>query len=191
MTTDTVQSNGAPEAELVALPRVRMDKSRSFSTIHGDRQPSDPMYGVSYRQDGIPCDAEGYFLFDHPDMRKPGKDGDKARKMAEKHIKRALAAPPKPVRKVETLLDDDDDEVDGLKQSTAGDDDDDDGLLPAISLAAWLRGDQDAPWSDVSQEIARTYKRRVGKVEDAVAFLVKEGVCPKDELRAKFKKYAD
>lgn len=191
MTTDTVQNNGAPEAApVMAPPRVRMDRTRSFSTIHGDRGPSDPHYGMAYRQDGIPCDAEGYFMFDHPDMRRPGRDGDHARKMAEKHIARALkqaakAPPPKPAKAA------DDEDFDGDEAEGLDAENEDDDLLPPVSLGAWLRGDQEATWNDVSQEIARTYKKRIAKTEDAVAFLVKEGVCPKAELRPKFKKWAD
>lgn len=190
MTTDTVQNDGAPQAAPQAPPKVRMDRSRSFATIHGDRGPGDPLYGVAYRQDGIPCDTEGFFLFDHPDLRKKGKEGDHARKMAEKHIKRAQAAaakaPPKPVR----AKDDDGDQVDET-ETAESETEDDDGLLPAVNLGEWLRGAQDVEWNDVSQEIARTYKKRVAKIEDAVAFLVREGICSKGELRPKFKKFAD
>lgn len=196
MTTDTALDGGAPEAApAVESPRVRMDRSRSFATIHGDRQVDDPLYGVAYRQDGIPCDAEGFFLFEHKDMLRKGRDGDHARKMAEKHIKRALLAaakaPPKPARAAPS--DDEDDEVDadGVARDGGEGEDEGDGLLPAINLGEWLRGRQDVPWADVSQEIARAYKRRIAKVDDAVPFLVKEGLCPRGELRQKFKKYVD
>lgn len=190
MTTDTAtQNDGAPEAApAVEPPRVRMDKSRSFSTIHGDRPPGDPHHGVMFVQDGIPCDAEGYFLFDHPDMLKKGPEGDKRRKMAEKHIKRAAAmaarAKPKPAPRA---ADEDFDDQD--PNAVDDDEDDDDGLLPPVSLAAWLRGEQQVVWNDVSQEIARTYKRRISKIEDAVAFLVKEGVVPPNEVQKKYQRF--
>ena len=40
MTTDTVQTNGEPQAAPVAPPKVRMDRSRAYSTIHGERGPT-------------------------------------------------------------------------------------------------------------------------------------------------------
>jgi hypothetical protein len=190
MTTDTAQVfGGEPEAAPVAPPRVRMDRSRSFSTVHGDRVPGDPHCGVMYVQDGIPCDAEGYFIFDHPDMLKKGPEGDKRRKMAEKHIKRAMAAAAKVKARPPKAVDEDDE--DGETTDAETDDDDEDELLPAVNLGEWLRGRQEVEWNDVSQEIARTYKKRIAKIEDAVAFLVREGVCPRNELRPKFKKHAD
>jgi hypothetical protein len=185
---DTVVKNGEPQAAQVAPPKVRMDKSRSFSTIHGERGPGDPHAGVMFRQDGIPCDASGFFLFDHPDMLEKGPEGDKRRKMADKHIKRALAQalknPPKPVKA------DDDESLDDDAEEAEDDENEDDGLLPAINLGAWLRGEQDVEWNDVSQEIARTYKKRISKEGEAVEFLVSQGVVGKGELRQKFKKFA-
>ena len=185
---DTVVKNGEPAAAQVAPPKVRMDKSRSFNTIHGERAPGDPLAGVMFRQDGIPCDAQGFFLFDHPDMLVPGPDGDKRRKMADKHIKRAIAQalknPPKPVKA------DDDEDLDDDEAEDEDAEDEDDGLLPAVNLSAWLRGEQEVEWNDVSQEIARTYKKRVAKEADAVEFLVEqERIVSKGELRKKFQKF--
>jgi hypothetical protein len=195
MTTDTAQViDGAPQAAPMAPPKVRMDRSRTFSTVHGERGVDDPHRGVVFIQDGIPCDASGFFIFDHPSMQEKGPEGDRRRKMAEKHIKRAMAQAAKAKPKAERAApadDDDDDEVDGMPKNEGENDDDDDGLLSPVSLGEWLRGGQEVVWNDVSQEIARIYKKRIAKIEDAVAFLVKEGVCTKGELRPKFKKFAD
>jgi hypothetical protein len=187
---DTVAQNGEPTAAQVAPPKVRMDKSRSFSTVHGERGPDDKHQGVCFIQDGIPCDAQGYFIFDHPDMLAKGPDGDKRRKMADKHIKRAIAQalknPPKPVK-----ADDDEDDLSlDADADEDEDEDEDDGLLPAINLGSWLRGEQEVEWNDVSQEIARTYKKRISKEGEAVEFLVAQGVATKPELRKKFQKFA-
>jgi hypothetical protein len=188
MTTDTVQTNGEPQAAHVAPPKVRMDKSRAFSTIHGDRVPGDPHCGVMYYQDGIPVDAEGYFIFDHPDMNKPGAAGEKLRKAAAKKIERQLKIdakkPPKPVR---AESEDDEEDVDAEGEG----DKEEEELLDAVSLDAWLRGEQEVEWNDVSQEIARRYKKRIAKIGDAVEFLVKEGVVSKPQLRKAFQKFVD
>ena len=188
MTTDTVQTNGEPQAAPVAPPKVRMDRSRAYSTVHGDRGEGDKYAGVMFIQDGIPCDASGYFIFDHPDMEKPGPEGDKRRKLAEKKIARALAqaakAPPKPPP---SRADADNDEDEDEAEATNEEED----LLEPINLEAWLRGEQQVEWQEVTQEIARRYKKRVAKIEDAITFLVKEGVVPKAQLKKQFQKFAD
>lgn len=38
-------------------PEIRMDESRAFSSIHGECNPGDPHYGVSYFQDSLPFGA--------------------------------------------------------------------------------------------------------------------------------------
>jgi hypothetical protein len=189
MTTDTVQNNGAPEAAALPPPRVRMDRSRAYSTIHGERGPGDKHAGVMFRQDGIPADASGYFIFDHPDMLEPGPEGDKRRKAAAKKIERARVqaakAPPPPPPSRADADSDDDEEV------ATDADGEEEGLLEPINLEEWLRGEQQVEWQEVTQEIARRYKKRVAKIEDAVAFLVKEGVVPKAQLKKAFQKFAD
>jgi hypothetical protein len=187
MTTDTAQNSGAPEAPAaMPVPRVRMDRSRAYNTIHGERGPGDKHAGVMFRQDGIPADASGYFIFDHPDMLEPGPEGDKRRKAAEKKIAKAIvqaakAPPPPPPSRADS--DEDEDEA------PAQDEEED--LLEPINLEAWLRGEQQVEWQEITQEIARRYKKRVAKIEDAVLFLVKEGVVPKAQLKKQFQKFAD
>lgn len=121
-------------------------------------------------------------------MEKPGPEGDKRRKLAEKKIARALAqaakAPPKPPP---SRADADNDEDEDEAEATNEEED----LLEPINLEAWLRGEQQVEWQEVTQEIARRYKRRVAKIEDAITFLVKEGVVPKAQLKKQFQKFAD
>jgi hypothetical protein len=179
----------APAAAQVAPPRVRMDRSRAFATVNGDRSPGDRHASVFFIQDGIPADAGGFFIFDHPDMARKGPDGDKARKAAERKIKKALTQQAKePVRQV-APGDDADEDDEGVAEVDKEDEDEE--LLEPINLEAWLRGEQQVEWQEISQEIARRYKKRVAKIEDAVGFLVKEGVVPKAQLKPKFQKFAD
>src|SRR6266567_5153995 len=41
-----------------STPEIRLDKSRDFSTIHGERNPEDPHYHAHYVQDGLPFSAD-------------------------------------------------------------------------------------------------------------------------------------
>jgi len=188
MTIDTQLD--APEAAPVAPPRVRMDRSRAYASVTGDRVPGDRHAAVFFIQDGIPADSEGYFIFDHPDMLRKGKDGDKARQAAERKIKKALAQQAKAPQRA-PRAEDDDDESEGRADRDEDEGDDGDDLLEPINLEAWLRGEQDVEWQEVTQEIARRYKVRKSNIADAVEFLVKEGVVPKAQLRKKFQKFAD
>lgn len=181
---DVTLNSEAPALERVP---VRMDRSRSFATVHGERGPSDLHAGVHFYQDGIPFDAQGFLLFDHPDLKVPGAHGDKIRALVERKLKKAasIAAkqPPKPAKERDVDSDPDADESDA---------DAEDDLLDPVNLEAWLRGEQEVEWNDVSQEIARRFKVRKSKVEDAVAFLVNEQrVVAKDQLRRKFQKFAE
>lgn len=171
----------APEAAQIAPPKVHIDRSRAFSTVSGDRTPDDRHAAVFFIQDGIPADASGHFIFDHPDMFRKGPDGDKVRASASRKIKKALAQQAKEPQRTPRASDDSEEEVEEAEPDE----------LEPINLDAWLRGDQEVEWQEVTQEVARRFKRRISKIEDAVAFLVKEGVVPKDQLRAKFKKFAD
>lgn len=48
----------------IAQPEIRLDESRDFSTIHGERNPEDPHYHVHAFQDGLPYDARGILVPD-------------------------------------------------------------------------------------------------------------------------------
>lgn len=170
-------------------PRVRMDRSRSYSTIHGERGPDDKHAGVCFYQDGLPVDAEGFFIFDHPDLAEKGPIGDKRRATAirklEKARKQQAKESPRPARAEGA------DGEDAEDEAVDDDEENDDDLLEPINLEAWLRGEQEVEWQEITQEIARRFKKRISKVDDAIPFLCKEIPFPKGSLRRKFQKYAD
>lgn len=164
--------------------KARMDRSRAFAEVHGDRVPGDRHANVFFYQDGLPFDAQGFLLSDHPEV----KASEKLQQLAERRLKKAAdhaAKHPAPKPKATEAGVDSDDGDDGEPQA-------DDGLLDPINLEAWLRGEQEVEWQEVSQEIARAFKRRFANERDAVEFLVKEmKVVPKGLLRRKFQKYVD
>ena len=45
-------------------PTLRLDRSKRFSTVHGDRTPDDPHYKVHYWQEGLPFDVNGILVPD-------------------------------------------------------------------------------------------------------------------------------
>lgn len=184
-----------------------MDRSRDFSTVHGERGPDDRHSAVHYYQDGLPYDAEGLCLDDHPEMTAGGKLGDKKRALFAKKlavaIKRGKAVVPKPKR--QPRLDEDGDEIEG---SFIGDDEEGDGEgqgegeggdgagdnepeVNNVNLEAWARGEQKYRFNEVTQRIAALYKKRVANKQDAIIFLVEERVVSKGNVGAEFRGLLD
>jgi len=46
------------------IPVVRLDRTKPYGTVHGDRTPDDPYYRVHYWQRGLPFDANGILVPD-------------------------------------------------------------------------------------------------------------------------------
>jgi hypothetical protein len=47
------------------LDKVILDKSKTFSTVHGPRLPDDPSYLVAFMQGGLPFDVNGALVPDN------------------------------------------------------------------------------------------------------------------------------
>lgn len=59
--------------ELPKIPPIRLDRSKPYGTVHGERGPDDPHYGVHFMQGGLPFDAQGVLVPD--DGRKESYPG--------------------------------------------------------------------------------------------------------------------
>lgn len=157
---------------------VTLDKSRDFSTVHGERAPDDLHARVRFFQDGLPFDAEGVLMADHPDIT----GNEKLQRVVERKLRKAAAKAEKEAARARGDLDDDDDEEDRP---------DADGKLPPVDIRAWVMGQRDYLWTEVSQAIALKYKVRVGGKKHAVEFLVNEGVVTPELVGKDLKKHLD
>jgi len=146
---------------------VFLDNTKDFSTIHGERGPSDPHYGVCFIQNGLPFDAEQKLMANHAMVR----DNPKAKAIIEKMVKRAekLAA-----RRAAVKDDEDHDD-----DSAADVEDDGDG---EIDLKAWARGAKQNRWQLVSDAIVLRTQRRVTSKRDALETLITEGIVQPGQL---------
>lgn len=133
-------------------PVVRLDRSREFSTVHGERAPGDPLAGVCFYQEGLPFDSSGILLPHAID-----KEDKRLRALVEKKVARATKAM-QPRAEGEAA-----DEEDADGEDTSG-----------VNLESWLRGEAEYAWFAVSAAIAKAYGRKGMKMADAVAFLVDE-----------------
>lgn len=161
---------------MTETPQVRMDKSRTFSTIHGDRLDGDAHQFVHFYQDGLPFDAKGILIPDHPDVLKDPK----LQALAERKMEKAAKS--KPVaRKPEAdgLAGDD---VDETEDGDVDGDDDGAGDDDPINLTDWAQGKQKLEWQLVTNAIAQRFHVRVGSKTHAIELLLKEGVVSKGDL---------
>jgi hypothetical protein len=159
--------------------QVRMDKSRDYATVHGERIPGDPHAAVHFTQNALPFDAQGILITDHPvfepGIEKPSKHAITLRDRAEKLIAKAIkSAKPK------------------VEGETAEVEDDDGGADngPA-NLETWARGESKVPWNEVTQAIAKRFSRRVSNKHDAIELLVEDRVVARGDLSDEHRKLLD
>jgi hypothetical protein len=173
---------------MAAAVQLRMDRSKAFATVNGERAPNDPHAKVYFFQDGLPFDAHGNYV-----------DGlvtePKLLALAERKLKKlAKASAPKDPAAIAG-------EPDGLPGDQGDDDDGDEsdedrGPSPSdpqdgdLNLQLWLMGQAQYQWFSVAAAISKRYGKRITSVTDAVLFLVgEEKLVSGDQLAPHFKKH--
>jgi hypothetical protein len=160
-------------------PVVRMDKSRDFATCHGERTPGNSHVGVHFYQNGLPFDAQGVMVADHPDFEpeseKPSKQAILLRERAEKLMAKAIkSAKPK------------------VEGEAAEDGNDDSGASDGpANLETWARGETRVQWNEVTQAIAKRFHVRVSSKAAAIELLVQERVVAIGDLSDEHRKLLD
>jgi len=152
--------------------KVYLDRSRDFSTIHGDIAPGDPHHGIASYQDGLPFNHEDELLFEHPEVQSNPDKLKKAERLvtrAAKLLERARSAEPS------------DDEDDDDTQMTEG----------PVNINAWARVIADYPWQEITNFIARKYSKRVKDKHDALELLLNEKAVSLAQLSAKHRAIID
>lgn len=159
------------------VPAVRMDKSRDFATVHGERIPGSVHAAVHFYQNNLPFDSQGMLIHDHADFElgalKPSAHALMIRARAEKLMQKA-AKRAKPAGEGGEVAPDGDGEEEGDK--------------PPANLGQWARGEARVPWPEVTQAIARRFFKRVSNKRDAIELLVVERVVAKGELSDEHRK---
>lgn len=138
----------------VPQTKLRLDRSRVRSTIHGERAPGDPHQFAFFLQDGIHFDAHGFHLEELLD--------DKTRALVEKRLKRQTKAAPKE----EDAGDGDDGDADPDSKQGSGSDPGD------VNLEAWLRGEAKYQWFSVTKVMRERYHQNMSKQVDVIEWLV-------------------
>lgn len=163
-----------------ATPRLRMDRARYYSTVHGERVPDDRHAGVHFYQDGLPFDAQGFFV---PDILDDKNDpGGKARALYERRLKKLAgkgAAPADADAGADDGSDPADAAADADDPATVLKDDDD------INLEAWLRGEAQYQFFVVKAAVRKRFHQNLSDQRSIVQHLVEEEkVIPIGQLSA-------
>jgi hypothetical protein len=149
------------------MPRIRLDRSRYHSTVHGERTPDDPLAQVHYYQDGLPFDAAGHLVEDALD------DEQKSRLVRTTNKQ---APPPTDVAPADAGAHghgaaesaDVEDKADAPASAAAPVADE------PVNLELWLTGEAKYLFDQVQAAIRQRYSKTVNTVVDAVEFLVLE-----------------
>lgn len=164
--------------------RVSLDVSRDHATVHGERGPNDPHSPVFYYQNGLPFNAEGHLIEDHPDLKGDGKDAQKRRDLVAKLKARAAKQAEKQAERETAIAAGEPVDDDGL------DDDNGDagGSVTIVDLGRWARGEQKYMWTAVSNALTEKFKKRVANKAEGINLLVKEGIVAPGSLAEDMKK---
>lgn len=157
-----------PQQETKAI--VRLDRSRDHSTIHGERRPDDLHYNVYFYQYGLPFDAHGILIDNHPEIEADPRKKAAMEKLMKKATKVKVTAPGDAA--LDALLD--------------GEEESDD--TPDLNLEMWARGEQKWPWQQVSDAIAARFSKRVTDKKGAVEVLIEERIVSIGALSVELRK---
>src|SRR6266403_1634016 len=145
--------------------KLRMDRSRPFGTVHGERLPGDKSATAHFTQDGICFDAQGLHIDDLV-------EDEKVRALVDRKLKKAAKPAGDAGGSDET--DDDPGETKAPGSDSAPDD---------VNLEAWLRGEAKYPWFAITKRVRERYSQNISKQIDMIEFLVMdEKVIPLDQL---------
>ena len=160
----------------MSAPRLRMDRSKDFSTIHGERTPDDPHARVHFYQDGLPFDSQGYYLTGFLD---DSSDPDgRLRALVERRL-RKLEGQTLPADADAEALDAEIAKAGAKGGAGQGDD---------VNLESWARGEAQYIFGEVRTAIRKRFGQVVKDQKGAIELLaIDEKVVPEDQLAPAFK----
>lgn len=185
-------------------PVIRLDKSKGFSTNHGDMLPEDPCYRVRYWQGGtlvyqgkkqtvlLPFDIDGELIPPSDGIQEPTKGKDTEGKdvvykpLYSPQMKMYLEAKKKrvaqmaPVQASEPTIDDGSNSDEDILGATSETDE--------VNLQAYLRGEVEYPPHAVRKAAQVRYGVSKAKIGELVVELVLDHkLVPEAQLAPKFK----
>lgn len=163
---------------MASAPKLRMDRSKPFATVHGERLPGDLHQNTHFFQDSMPFDAAGLLIYD-------AIEDPKIKAIADRKLKKMPAAKPAAEGDGDGADDDDPDNGTGgdtkPPASTSPDD---------VNLEAWLRGEMSYPWFSITKAVRERHSQNISKQADMVEFLVRDlKIIPEDQVGADLRQF--
>jgi hypothetical protein len=147
--------------------KLRLDRSRTFSQIRGQRHEGDPHQRAHFQQDGIHFDSHGLHIDELI-------TDEKTREIVDRRLKRQMKNASK---KEDAGVVEEGDPVDVSTGSSTSDE---------VNLEAWLRGEEKYEWFKITTIVRDRFKVNITKQVDMVEFLVNEQkIIPIDEIDPK------
>lgn len=162
---------------MASAPKLRMDRSKPFSTVHGERMPGDLHQNTHFFQDSMPFDAGGLLIYD-------AIEDPKIKAIADRKLKKLPAAKTGESRSADgdSAGDDDldpDNDAGGDSKPPASTSPDD------VNLEAWLRGEATYPWFSITKAVRERHSSNISKQSEMVEFLVRDlKIIPEDQVAA-------
>lgn len=157
----------------MASPLLRLDRSRVFSTVHGERAPDDPMAGIHFFQDGLAFDAQEVFVEGY--LNDGNDKGGKLRALVERRLRKLQGQTTAADAEAEVAANDP--PLPGEKKEDGND----------LNLNAWARGEAQYLFAQVREAIASRYSLKVKDQRGAVEALIDQKVVLEADLSPTFK----
>lgn len=154
-------------------PVLRLDTSRDYSTVHGERAPDDPMAGIHFFQDGLPFDSREVFVDGF--LNDANDKGGKIRALLERRLRKLQGQQTAADAEAEEAAGDP--PLPGAKKEDGND----------LNLVAWARGDANYLFGQVRDAIASRFSQKVKDTHGAVECLLDEKVVTEADLSPAFK----
>jgi hypothetical protein len=156
---------------------LRLDRSKKYATVHGDRNLDDPHACVAYMQDGLPYDAEGVLVPDNGATEARDVVIDNARvRFFPLYTDEMRAKRDRKIERIEQGLPKE--EVTELDAT-----DDQEEASEDVNLESWLRGEVRYPPFMIFAACKRRYSKSYSKFRDVIEDLVfDQKIVPEDQL---------
>jgi hypothetical protein len=167
---------------MASAPKLRMDRSKPYSTVHGERPPGDIHQNTHFFQDGMPFDAAGHLLLD-------AIEDPKIKAIAERRLKKLPAAKTDNARSADG--DGDGDDGSDVDNDAGGDTKPPASISPDdVNLEAWLRGEETYPWFAITKAVRTRHGSNITKQADMVEFLVRDlKIIAEDQVGADLRQF--
>lgn len=150
-------------------PRLRMDKSKVFSTVHGERTPGDFHAGIFFYQDGLPFDSQGFYVEGKLD---DSNDADgKLRELVDRRLRKLVNK--------QTPADAD---AEREEQLTAASAPSGRGGADEVNLEGWARGEDQYIFAEIRAAIKKRLGMHVKDTKNALEVLYDEKIVAETDL---------